>query len=156
MRLLIKQRLFSWFDSYDIYDEVNRPVYTVKGQPAWGHCFKIFGVNGEELGTVKEKLFSFRPKFELYVGNAYVGCIKKEFVFFKHKFSIDFNGWQIDGNLLGWDYTVRDRFGRCIATVSKELAFTDTYVIDVADSANALCVLMLVLAIDADKCNNND
>ena len=27
MKLLFKQRLFSWFDSYDIYDEFGNTVY---------------------------------------------------------------------------------------------------------------------------------
>ena len=50
-KLLFKQRLFSWFDSYDIYDETEQTVYVVKGQLAWGHCLKIFSVYGEEVGT---------------------------------------------------------------------------------------------------------
>ena len=37
MKLLFKQRLFSWFDSYDIYDEAGNTVYVVKGQLSWGH-----------------------------------------------------------------------------------------------------------------------
>ena len=32
MKLLFKQRVFSWFDSYDIYDEQGNPVFAVKGQ----------------------------------------------------------------------------------------------------------------------------
>ena len=44
-----------------------------------------------------------------------------------------------------------------VATVSKELLrLTDTYVIDVGDPADALCALMLVLAIDAEKCSRNN
>ena len=35
MKLLFKQRLFSWFDSYDIYDEAGNTVYVVKGQLSW-------------------------------------------------------------------------------------------------------------------------
>ena len=31
MKLLFRQRFFSWFDSYDIYDENENTVYTVKG-----------------------------------------------------------------------------------------------------------------------------
>lgn len=42
MKLLFKQRMFSWFDSYDIYDENENTVYVVKGQLSWGHCLKIF------------------------------------------------------------------------------------------------------------------
>ena len=30
MKLLFRQRFFSWFDSYDIYDENENTVYTVK------------------------------------------------------------------------------------------------------------------------------
>ncbi len=30
MKLLFKQRFFSWFDSYDIYNESGETVYTVK------------------------------------------------------------------------------------------------------------------------------
>ena len=32
MKLLFKQRFFSWLDSYDIYDEYENTVYVVKGQ----------------------------------------------------------------------------------------------------------------------------
>ena len=39
---------------------------------------------------------------------------------------------------------------------TKELFhLTDTYVIDVNDAADALCALMLTLAIDAEKCSAN-
>lgn len=34
MQLLFKQRMFSWFDSYDIYNEAGEVVYVVKGQLA--------------------------------------------------------------------------------------------------------------------------
>ena len=29
MKLLFKQRFFSWFDSYDIYDEAGTTLFTV-------------------------------------------------------------------------------------------------------------------------------
>ena len=55
-----------------------------------------------------------------------------------------------------WDYTVREACGGVVATISKELfRLTDTYTIEVADPADALCALMLVLAIDAEKCSRN-
>ena len=58
MKLLFKQRAFTWFDSYDIYDENENTVYVVKGQLSWGHCLKIFDASEEhELGTVKEQIF---------------------------------------------------------------------------------------------------
>ena len=156
MKLLFKQRFFSWFDSYDIYDENGNTVYTVEGQLSWGHCLKIFYTSGNEVGTVKERILTFLPKFEIYLGNDYVGCISKEFTFFKPAFDIDFNGWHVDGNFFEWDYNIIGSCGANVATVSKELFnWTDTYVIAVNDPRDAVCALMLVLAIDAEKCSRN-
>lgn len=156
MKLLFKQRLFSWFDSYDIYDESGNTVYTVKGQLAWGHCLKIFDAAGRETGTVQEVVLTLLPKFEMYVGETYVGCISKELTFLKPKYNIDCNGWHIEGDFLEWNYSILDVHGREIAAVSKQpFNFTDTYVIDVCNPEDALCALMLVLAIDAEKCSRN-
>ena len=128
MRMYFKQRMFSWFDSYDIYDEQGNTLYVVKGQLAWGHCLKIFD-----------------------------GCIKKEFSFFKPSYDIDYNGWHIEGSFMEWDYNITDTTGNTVASISKEiLHWTDQYVIDVVDENDALTALMFVLAIDAEKCSRND
>lgn len=157
MKLLFKQRFFSWFDSYDIFDEAGNIVYTVKGQLAWGHCLKIFDARGVEIGTVRERVLTFLPKFEMYFGDRYVGCISKEFTLFCPRFNIDCNGWHIDGDWFEWEYQILTASGKAVAQVSKELLnWTDTYVIDVCDPDDALSVLMLVLAIDAEKCSRRD
>lgn len=156
MKLLFKQRFFTWFDTYDIYDETGNTVYTVRGQLSWGHCLKIFDAQGAEVGTVKERVFTFLPKFELYLGEQYAGCISKEFTFFEPRYNIDCNGWQIDGDWFEWDYSITDAIGAHVAAVSKELFnWTDTYAIDIANPADALCALMVVLAIDAEKCSRD-
>ena len=157
MRLLFKQRFFSWFDSYDIYDETGNTVYTVKGQLSWDHCLKIYDKYGSEIGVVQEKIFTLLPKFEMYMGGQYVGCINKEFSLFTPRFNIDCNGWQVEGNFFEWDYQILNGYGQCVADVSKQLFnWTDTYVIDVRNPQDALCALMLVLAIDAEKCSRNN
>ena len=156
MKLLFKQRFFSWFDSYDIYDEAGNTVFTVEGKLSWGHLLKIYGADGRELGTVRERVLTLLPKFEIYQGERYVGCIRKEFSILRPQFSVDYNGWSMDGDFLGWDYTIYDSAGVCVAEISKELLhWTDTYVIDVRRPEDALSALMLVLAIDAEKCSRN-
>jgi uncharacterized protein YxjI len=149
--------MFSWFDSYDIYDESGNTVFVVKGQLSWGHLLKIYDAYGNEVGSVKEKILTLLPKFEMYLEQKYVGCISRELSLFIPKYNIDYNGWHVEGNFMGWDYTITDLFGNTVAQISKELFhWTDTYVIDVADPRNALHALMLVLAIDAEKCSRDD
>lgn len=156
MKLIFKQRMFSWFDSYDIYNDAGDTVYTVKGQLSWGHCLKIYDAAGNYVGMVKERVFTFLPKFEIYLGNEYFGCISKEFSFLRPKFNIDFKGWHVEGDWFEWDYSIVNSMGACVATVSKELFnWTDTYTINVDNPADALAALMLVVAIDAEKCSRN-
>ena len=53
-----------------------------------------------------------------------------------------------------WNYAIVDAGGREVAAISKQLLnWTDTYVIDVADPNDAVLALMVVLAIDAEKCS---
>ena len=106
MRLLFKQRFFSWFDSYDIYNDSGETVYTVEGQLAWGHCLKIYDAHRNEVGMVKERIFTLLPKFEMYRAGQYIGCISKEFSFFRPRYNIDCNGWHIEGDFFEWDYRI--------------------------------------------------
>lgn len=157
MKLLIKQRFFSWADSYDIYNEAGETVYVVKGEIAFGHLLRIYDACGNELGTVREKLLTWLPKFEIYLGQQYLGCIRKEFTLITPKFTVEYNGWQVRGNWVEWDYEILNDLGQEVARINKEFwNWTDTYALDIRDSRDALGVLMLVLAIDAEKCSRMD
>lgn len=156
MKMLFKQRFFSWFDSYDIYDESGNTLFTVEGKLSWGHCLHILDASGQHIGTVQEKVFALMPQFELYAYGEYLGCLRKEFTFFKPKFSFDCSDWNVDGEWMEWDYSITSPSQGLVAVISKELwQWTDTYVIEVEDPGNALCALMVVLAIDAEKCGRN-
>ncbi len=157
MRLLFKQRMFSWFDSYDIYREDGSTAYTVQGRLAWGHRLEISDAAGAPVGLVKQEVLAFLPRFALYAGDQYLGQIKKELSFFKPVYTLDCNGWTVEGDWLGWDYSVTDSLGQEVMRASKELLhWTDVYTIDVPDPRNALMALMIVLAIDAANCSGND
>lgn len=156
MKLLFRQRMFSWFDSYDIYDEYDQPVYSVQGKLAWGHKLEIYDSRGNHMGTVKEKVFRLLPCFEIYIGGHYVGQIQKKFTLFRPAFTLDCNDWHVQGDLFAWDYEVSDSSGRRVMSASKQLLrLTDTYVIDIVNRDDALLSLMIVLAIDAAKCSDN-
>lgn len=156
MKMLFKQRFFSWLDSYDIYDEQGGTLYTVEGKLSWGHCLHILNPAGVHVGTVKQVVLTWLPKFELYIGDRNLGAISKELTFFKPKYKIECNGWQVEGDFLEWDYSIKTAEGATVALVRKEVwNLTDTYSIEVPDGENALLALMVVLAIDAEKCSRD-
>ena len=157
MRFLIKQRVFSWGDKYDIYDEQGNAKYFVKGELfSFGHKLHVYDMRGNEIGAVHEKVLSFPKQFEIIMGGRVRGYITKQFTFFTQKYDIDFNGWHVDGNFFEWNYDVYSG-GRKIIQINKEwLAWGDTYTIDIENPADELMGLMLVVAIDAANCDHND
>ena len=156
MKLIFKERIFSWFDSYDIYDENGFTVFTVKGQLSWGHKLVIYDRNGREAGIVQQRVLTLLPKFDLYKGGRRAGTMSKEFTFFRPRYDIDYNGWHAEGSFTEWDYEITDPNGFVVADISKQLLnWTDTYSIEVARPEDALDALMFVLAIDAEKCSRD-
>ena len=153
MKLLFRQRVFSWLDSYDVYDENGNKVYEVKGQIAWGHCQKIFDNNGKELGKIQEQKIAITPTFTVSTGGKKIGQIKRKMVsFLRPSYDINYNGWKLDGNITEWNYKIKDSNNNIIATIRKELLnLTDTYSLDIVNPNDALSVLMFVIAIDAEK-----
>ena len=157
MKLIFKQRILSWFDRYDIYNENGDVEYTVKGELAWGHQLRIYDSSYNEVGMIKQRILTLLPAFDLYINNNHIGSIKREFTFLKPKYYFDFNDWKVEGDWIGWDYQIVDSSSSLIATITKELfKFSDTYIIDVENPDNALCALLSVLAIDIDKCSHDN
>lgn len=158
MKLIFKERLFSWLDSYDVYDENRKKVFEVKGQISWGHCQKIFDKNGKEVGKINEQIISLTPTFVISSHGKKIGSIRRKMIsFMGPSYDINYKGWSVHGNIMEWNYTIKDSNNNKIAKISKELFnLTDTYSIDIVNSNDALSVLMFVIAIDAEKCTREE
>lgn len=157
MKLLIKQRVFSWSDTYDVYDEWERPRYFVKAEFfTLGHQIYVTDeLTGQEVGSIHQKLFSLMPQFDLVIGGMDMGFIRKEFTFFRPRYRLNVNGWQVQGDVFGWDYDVLDAGGNYVMHITKELFhWGDTYVLDIPDERNALLCLLIAISIDAANCDN--
>ena len=77
MKLLGKQRVFSWTDSYDVYDENANAKYFLKAEfLSLGHRLHVYDMAGNELGLIKEKVMSLLPVFEIEVNGQTLGRIE--------------------------------------------------------------------------------
>ena len=130
MELLIKQRVFSWSDTYDVYDQWEEPKYFVKAEIfTLGHIIHVYDRQNQEVGCIRERLLTFLPKFELEIGGESLGEIRKEFTFFSPRYTLDCNGWEVSGNFMGWEYEVTDG-SRQVMNITKEIFhWGDTYVL---------------------------
>ncbi len=155
MKLLFKQRVFSWFDKYDIFDVNDEVIYRIEGKMAWGRKLVIYDKEENHIATIEKVLLTFLPTYKLYINGEEVGTIKKEFTFFKPKFIVNYNGWSVEGDFWDWNYEIlKDR--EQIAVINTEFfTISDVYTIEVFDEKNLLQSVMVMLAIDAIKDDNS-
>ena len=157
MQMLIKQRVFSWTDSYDVYDESGRPRYFVKAEFfALGHQIHVYEKEtGREVGSIHQKLFAWMPTFEIVIDGRVQGTVRKMFTFFSQNYEVDYRGWDVEGDFLGWDYRVMQGNTE-VMSISKELfRWGDTYSLRYSNPAYEMPGLLLVIAIDAANCSDD-
>lgn len=105
---------------------------------------------------VKEKAATLLPRFDLYLAGIRAGSIAKKRTLLRPEYNIDCRGWRVTGSITEWDYRIWNQAGDTVAVITKELFhLADTYVIDVRVPGDAIYALMLVLAIDAEKCSRS-
>lgn len=152
MKLLIKQRVLTWANTYDIYDEWGNKKYFVKAEAfKIGHNIHVYDIHNKEIALIEERIISITPTYEIEVKGEKVGCIEKKFKFFdvKPEYDVDFNGWHVKGDFLGWNYEVYQDEHAIIKIKKELLHWGDTYVIDFKNSADELYGMLLVISIDA-------
>lgn len=151
MRFLIRQKVFSFGDSFTIKDEMQNDRYLVRGRVfSLGDKLRIFDMAGNELIYIEQKLFKLLPEYNIYLYGQYAARVKKEFKLFSHKFNIEssMGNYTVDGNFLGFDFTIYKN-GYVVATVSKKFfAWSDTYGVDISNNENEAFMLALVIIID--------
>ena len=89
MKMYFKQSLFHLFDTFDVYDEYEQRLYHVKGKFSLGTLLKIYDADDTEIGTVKEQVFSFLSKYDLYEKSYYLGQLRQNFAFFRKKYQLE-------------------------------------------------------------------
>ncbi|MBQ9608372.1 MAG: LURP-one-related family protein [Lachnospiraceae bacterium] len=157
-QLLIKQKVFSWTDTYDVYDQSGNPKYYVKADFfSIGHRIRVFDkMSGREVGLIQEKILRIFKEFEITINGFSQGIIKKQFSILRPKYNVDYKGWRLEGDFLQWNYDVYEQ-SRLVVHISKQLfRWGDTYVLDIANDADELPALMVAIAMDAARCSEDD
>lgn len=152
MRYALKEKVWSWADTYTIADGSGEPVYLVKGKAfSWGKKLSFQDAAGNELAFISQKLMSLKPRFQIYRDGELFADVVKEYSWLKSVFTLDVpgpNDYEIEGTFWQHDYTFR-RAGQTVATVSKEMwSWSDTYGVDIVDGEDDVAILATVVVID--------
>src|SRR5574344_896689 len=150
MALCIRERIFSWSEKYDVYDEKQNVLYSVKGEVfSLGHKIHIYNAKGEEVAYIREKIWSFFKKFEIYINGEMKGMLKEKFSWFHPKYEVDFMDLAIEGDIFEWNYQMR-RGEEPIAQIQRKIfSWANVFYLSYPNPQDEVAVLALAIAIDA-------
>lgn len=151
-QLYVKQKVFSLSGKFTVKDQQENDVYFVEGSFLQiPKTFSIMNIARDEVALITKKVFSFLPTFYVEVNGREVLTIKKEFSFFKPRYTIDAAGIEVQGNWWDMDFDLI-RHGEVVGRVSKEwFTWGDSYKVQVLNEEMETIVIALVVAIDCVK-----
>lgn len=151
-QLFIKQKVFSLSGKFTVKDQYENDVYYVEGSfMQIPKTYTIMDTARNEIAVITKKVFSFLPKFFVEIDGSEMVTIKKEFSFFKARYTIDAAGIEIHGNW--WDMNFEVKYhDEVIGRVSKEwFTWGDSYKVEVVNSDMEKMIIAIVVAIDCVK-----
>lgn len=151
VKLYIKQKVFSWVDRFTVKDEVGQDRYYVEGEfLSWGKKLHVYDMSGREVAFIQQKVWSFRPRYFVFVGERQIAEIVKQFSFGRPRYTIEGMNWEIEGKFWAHDYVIT-QCGRSVVTIHKEwMTWGDCYELDIAQENDVVPALAAVLAIDCE------
>ena len=164
MRYLMKQKLWAFGDDFTIKDDAGNDRFFVDGKAiSLRDKLSFQDMSGRELVSIRQKLLSWGPTYEIYQGDRLVAVVKKKlFTLFRYKFTIDDAATpqpvdlEVEGDFFDHEYTF-SRNGRPVATVSKRwVGFRDTYGVDIAAGEDDVLILASSVVMDLATEKKND
>lgn len=158
MRYIVRQKIFSFTDSFSIKDETGQDILLASRQLlSFGKKLRIYDLAGNELCYIEQKIFRFLPEYDIFINGRHIANVKKKFSLLRNDFVIDSPGrrFYVEGNFLAHEFDILEG-GRPIARISKRyFALTDTYGVEIADEQDQLVGLALAIVIDM-VCHDQD
>ena len=132
MKLCIKQRVFTFADTFVVKDDYGNDKYFVQGEFfSWGHKLHIYDSNNNEVAFIKEKVLTFVPRFEISINGGFVGELVKKVTFFKPRYYIEGTSLELEGKIMEHEYVLKNE-GIPIMKIYKEwMTWGDSYVLDI-------------------------
>lgn len=151
-QLFIKQKVFSLKEKFTVKDEKENDVYFVEGSLfKIPKTFTMMDKEMREMALIKKKMFTLLPQFSVEINDQVVLTIKKEFTFFKARYSIDIANVEVKGNWWDMDFDVIQN-GEMAGKVSKEwFTWGDSYKVQIYKEQLEPVIVALVIAIDCVK-----
>lgn len=151
-KLYIKQKVFSLGEKFTVTDEQETPRYYVEGSFfKLPKHFSIMDDKQHEIGRITKKTIALLPKFFLEVEGNEMITLKKEWSFFKSRYTISAQQIEVQGNWWDMEFEVYSHETQVASIRKRWFSWGDTYEVTILDEELEQLLISLVIAIDCVK-----
>ena len=134
MRYQMRQKFFAFGDDFMIKDQHGDDVYLVDGKAfSWGDKLSFQDADTrDEIAFIAQKMWSFKPKYEIHRAGRVFAEVVKEFTWFNSKFTLDVpgpNDYEITGSFWKHEYSFFPPWKNCRIGVEENVC-DDRYIRD--------------------------
>ena len=149
MRLFLKQKVWSFSDKFTEKDSDERDRWSVQGEVfTMGKRLHVFDAQGRERALLRQKVWSWTPRFFVEIDGIEVAQVVKDFTFFKPHYHLEGSPLELEGDFWAHDYRLLQG-GSPVMNLSKQwFTWGDSYQLDIDDRADELLCLCIALAVD--------
>ena len=119
----------------------------------FGRKLHLMSCRGEEVAFVRQKVFSFPPRYTVFQNGRPVADVLRCFGLMRRSYEIQGPGWTAEGDFFAHEFMITNGVFEIARVYREWFTWGDAYVIDVDPTVDEVLALALVLVIDA---NNDD
>ena len=151
MKYYVKQKVFSIRDNFTIKDYSQNDVFQVQGKfMSLSNKLELLNMDGSQVLNSKKKLFRFLPLYYIYSNHdEELAEIKRKFSF-KPKFEVRVGQqeYQVEGSIFAHAFSIKKDDVVVASIIKKVFSFGDSYEIDVLEESRKELFLFIVIIID--------
>ena len=151
MKLVLKEKVFTLKERFNVTDEQEQPLYSVEGKFfSWGHQFDVEDASGAHVAHIQQKVLALLPRYFITCDGMEEMELKGHINIIHPHYTLETpdGDWEVRGDFLHHEYTIM-KGEESIATVARKwFSFGDSYTLDVAEDRNVVPALCVMVALD--------
>ncbi len=149
MKLYMQKDAFSWGTKLPLTDKTGRTRYFLTGDAfSLGKRLHVTDLAGQEAISVRQKVPSLFPRYELEVYGKPAAEIVKDLSFVRPRYVIEGPGWEIVGTIGACDYEITRNQTVTASSHSQKTPSGEVLELDLCDRDTSLTALGLILTVN--------
>ena len=110
MKLVLKEKVFTLKERFNVTDEQEQPLYSIEGKFfSWGHQFDVEDASGTHVAHIQQKVLALLPRYFITCDGMEEMELKGHLNIIHPHYTLETpdGDWEVRGDFLHHEYTIQ-------------------------------------------------